>query len=130
MEKTKLYERDYYNMIIDMAKPLERIDIIDFCNKKIEQINNKNLKARAKDNSFLEIADMVLKALSENKEKMTLSEILQNEAIKNYTYVDNKEIKHVTSQKLNAVLNSLVTPGEDCKVVKIQEKRKIYYTLI
>lgn len=131
MEKTKLFERDYYNEIIEMAKDMERQDIIDFCNKKINQINNKNAKASAKnDKSYMEIADMFINVLIANKEKMTISEMLQNETIKNYTYADGKEIKNITNQKASAILNSLATPGENCKVAKITEGRKVYFKII
>lgn len=131
MEKTKLFERDYYNEIIGMAKDMERQDIIDFCNKKINQINNKNAKASAKnDKSYMEIADMFINVLIANKEKMTISEILQNETIKNYTYTDGKEIKNITNQKASSILNSLAIPGENCKVTKVTEGRKVYFKII
>ena len=112
MEKTKVTEREFYKMIIDMAKENERQDIIDFANKKIEQLNRKASGSRKENETSVEIANMIYDVLVKANEKMTISQLLQNEILKTYTYVDGKEVKHLTNQKISAILNKMANPKE------------------
>lgn len=126
MEKTKVTERELYGMIIDLAKENERQDIIDFANKKIEQLNRKASGSRKENETTIEITNMVYDVLVKANEKMTISQLLQNDILKNYTYEDGKEIKHLTNQKLSPVLNKLV---KENKVIRVAEGKKVYFTV-
>lgn len=126
MEKTKVTERELYGMIIDLAKENERQDIIDFANKKIEQLNRKASGSRKENETTIEITNMVYGILAQANEKMTISQLLQNDILKNYTYEDGKEIKHLTNQKLSPVLNKLV---KENKVIRVAEGKKVYFTV-
>ena len=126
MEKTKVTEREFYKMIIDMAKENERQDIVDFANKKIEQLNRKASGSRKENETTIEITNMVYGILVQANEKMTISQLLQNDILKNYTYEDGKEIKHLTNQKLSPVLNKLV---KENKVIRVAEGKKVYFTV-
>lgn len=126
MEKTKVTERELYGMIIDLAKENERQDIIDFANKKIEQLNRKASGSRKENETTIEITNMVYGILVQVNEKMTISQLLQNDILKNYTYEDGKEIKHLTNQKLSPVLNKLV---KENKVIRVAEGKKVYFTV-
>lgn len=126
MEKTKVTERELYGMIIDLAKENERQDIIDFANKKIEQLNRKASGSRKENETTIEITNMVYGILVQANEKMTISQLLQNDILKNYTYEDGKEIKHLTNQKLSPVLNKLV---KENKVIRVAEGKKVYFTV-
>lgn len=132
MEKTKITERELYGMIIDLAKENERQDIIDFANKKIEQLNRKASGSRKENETTIEIANMIYDILIKANEKMTISQLLQNETLKNYTYTDGKEIKHLTNQKLSAILNNkMANPKEgNAKVVRTQQGKNVYFTAI
>lgn len=132
MEKTKITERELYGMIIDLAKENERQDIIDFANKKIEQLNKKASGSRKENETTIEIANMIYDILIKANEKMTISQLLQNETLKNYTYTDGKEIKHLTNQKLSAILNNkMANPKEgNAKVVRTQQGKNVYFTAI
>lgn len=126
MEKTKVTERELYGMIIDLAKENERQDIIDFANKKIEQLNRKASGSRKENETTIEITNMVYGILVQANEKMTISQLLQNDILKNYTYEDGKEIKHLTNQKLSPILNKLV---KENKVIRVAEGKKVYFTV-
>lgn len=128
MEKTKVTERELYGMIIDLAKENERQDIIDFANKKIEQLNRKASGSRKENETSVEIANMIYDVLVKANEKMTISQLLQNEILKTYTYTDGKEIKHLTNQKISAILNKMANPKEgNAKVVRIPDKKNVYF---
>lgn len=128
MEKTKVTERELYGMIIDLAKENERQDIIDFANKKIEQLNRKASGSRKENETTIEITNMVYGILVQANEKMTISQLLQNDILKNYTYEDGKEIKHLTNQKISAILNKMANPKEgNAKVVRIPDKKNVYF---
>lgn len=128
MEKTKVTEREFYKMIIDMAKENERQDIVDFANKKIEQLNRKASGSRKENETSVEIANMIYDVLVKANEKMTISQLLQNEILKTYTYTDGKEIKHLTNQKISAILNKMANPKEgNAKVVRVPDKKNVYF---
>ena len=127
MEKTKVTEREFYKMIIDMAKENERQDIVDFANKKIEQLNRKASGSRKENETTIEITNMVYGILVQANEKMTISQLLQNDILKNYTYEDGKEIKHLTNQKLSAILNKM---AKENKILRIADKKNVYFTAI
>lgn len=124
MEKTKVTERELYGMIIDLAKENERQDIIDFANKKIEQLNRKAKGSRKENETSIEIANMVYDTLVKANEKMTISQLLQDKTIKDYTYEDGKETKYLTNQKLSAILNKM---AKENKIVRIAEGRNVYF---
>lgn len=129
MEKTKVTvtERELYGMIIDLAKENERQDIIDFANKKIEQLNRKASGSRKENETSIEIANMLYDTLVKANEKMTISQLLQDKTIKDYTYEDGKETKYLTNQKLSAILNKM---AKENKILRIADKKNVYFTAI
>lgn len=129
MEKTKVTvtERELYGMIIDLAKENERQDIIDFANKKIEQLNRKASSSRKENETSIEIANMLYDTLVKANEKMTISQLLQDKTIKDYTYEDGKETKYLTNQKLSAILNKM---AKENKILRIADKKNVYFTAI
>lgn len=128
MEKTKLFERDYYNMIINMAELQGNIDIVNFAKKKIDQLNNKNAKARAKDSAQdMALINMLVEEIVKLGGKASATDLLtKSDIVKNYTYTSGKEVKNLSNQKLSNVFNTMLK-NNDARIARIEEKGVVYW---
>lgn len=128
MEKTKVTEREYYKMIIDMAEAQGKADIVNFANKKIDQLNRKNANAKEKDNTQdIELANVLVKEISALGGKASITELLtKSDIVKNYTYTNGKEIKNLSNQKITNVFTNMLK-NNDSRITRIVEKGTAYY---
>ena len=126
MEKTKLYERDYYNMIIDMAELQGKTDIVNFAKKKIDQLNKKN--ASVKDNTQdIQLANMLIDEIIKLGGKASITELLtKSEVVKNYTYTSGKDIKNLSNQKITNIFTNMLK-NNDARLTRLEEKGVPYY---
>lgn len=126
MENKKVTKREYFEMIKGICA--DREDIVNFCNREIELLNNKRNSGNTKNQGQLrEIAEMLLNELAKCGTPKTISDLMaSSEVIRNYTYVDGKETKNLTNQKISAIFKQLVDSKE---LVKITEKKKSYFSI-
>lgn len=128
MEKTKYTEKELYGMIIDMAENQGNIDIVNFCNKKIDQLNRKNANAKAKDSTQdIALANTLIEEIVKIGGKASITELItKSDIVKNYTYTSGKEIKNLSNQKITNVLTTLLK-NNDNRITRVVEKGTAYY---
>lgn len=127
MENKKLTKKDYFEMIKGVCA--ENQEIVDFCNHEIELLSRKNsrsVSAKAQETNKA-ICEVLITELARINKPVTISDLLaSSEVIRNYTYEDGKETKHLTNQKISAMLNGLVASKE---VVKVVDKKKSFFSI-
>ena len=128
MEKTKVTERDYYKMIIEMAEMQGKTDIVNFANKKIDQLNRKNASAKEKDNTQnIELANMLIEEMAKIGGKVSITDLItKSDIVKSYTYTNGKEIKNLSNQKITNLFTDLLKNG-DTRLSRVVEKGTAYY---
>lgn len=128
MEKTKVTERDYYKMIIEMAEMQGKTDIVNFANKKIDQLNRKNASAKEKDNTQnIELANMLIEEMAKLGGKVSITDLItKSDIVKSYTYTNGKEIKNLSNQKITNLFTDLLKNG-DTRLSRVVEKGTAYY---
>lgn len=96
----------------------KKVEMIDFINHEIELLERKHSKSgqtkTQKEN--IEVMEKIMSVLMEINKPVTITE-LQNE---------NEKMAKYSNQKLSALLKKLVDEG---RVVKIQEKKKSYFSV-
>ena len=124
MEKTKTLKERFEEMANIFAE-MGRKDLQDFCLDRIEKINNK--KATKKDNSEVngKIAEVLIGALKEMDEPVTMSNLVKVPEVAEFTYADGKETKNITSQKALSVLGKYIANG-----TIVRDSKKALYKLV
>jgi Fic family protein len=120
MKNTKTL-KDYYKEIIAMAESQGNTEIVDFCNGRIAQIENKaiNKGETAKQKENEKIKDVMLAKFQDLGGKMvTVTELLQDTEI--------NELVGGSNQKATALLTALKKAE---LIVNIKEGKKSYYKL-
>jgi predicted sulfurtransferase len=120
MKNTKTL-KDYYKEIIAMAESQGNTEIVDFCNGRIAQIENKaiNKGETAKQKENEKIKDILLAKFEMlGEKKVTVTELLQDSEI--------NELVSGSNQKATALLTALKKAE---KIVNIKEGKKSYYKL-
>jgi hypothetical protein len=116
-------QRVQYAELIALAKSANRLDLVEFCESRIEQIDKKNAKSSDK----LTPTQIANKAIKEaivtvvSAKPMTVSEMIKTNAIKALE-TDGP----FNNQKISALANQLVGEGI---LVKSTEKGKSYFAL-
>lgn len=116
-------QRTQYAELIALAKSANRLDLVEFCESRIEQIDKKN----AKSNDKLTPTQIANKAIKDaivtvvSAKPMTISEMMKSNAVKSL-----ETDEPFSNQKISALANQLV--GEDI-LVKTTEKGKSYFAL-
>lgn len=127
MEKTKLTKREALISIKELVA--ERPELVEFCDHEIELLDRKNAN-RSTSSKMAgineEIKNLLVEELAKIGKPVTISELLQNEVIREYTYEEAKEVKHITNQKVTAIFNKLVVAKE---LVKVADKKKVYFSI-
>lgn len=121
MTEKKLTQKDYFNMIIELAQENNRKDIVDFCLGRIELLNKKSSSKTPSKNQIANenLKTIILNVLSENAKPMTISEIqASNEELS----TDNG----ISNQKVSALLTQLINVD---KVVRTIDKKKAYFSI-
>ena len=116
-------QRAQYAELIALAKSANRLDLVEFCESRIEQIDKKN----AKSNDKLTPTQIANKAIKDaivtvvSAKPMTISEMMKSNAVKSL-----ETDEPFSNQKISALANQLVGEGI---LVKTTEKGKSYFTL-
>lgn len=111
--------RDYYKEIIAMAENVGNAEIVEFCNGRIAQLDNKaiNKGETAKQKENEKIKDIMLTKFQDLGGKMvTVTDLLQDTEI--------NELVGGSNQKATALLTQL---KKEDKIVNIKEGKKSYY---
>lgn len=115
----QMYER--------IAKAMaEDKEVVAFCEKKIEQLENKSSKSSGKKSEEQEIfLDLIRDVLAECSEVkgMQCGAVAKDSRIAEFAWADGKE---TSSQRVSAMLKKLVDCGD---VVKTTDKKITYFRL-
>jgi hypothetical protein len=117
-------QRTQFEALIDLATKANRLDLVDFCKGRIEQLDKKNAKSSDKLTPT-QIANEGIKAVILElgaKRPMTVSEMMKTTAIK---ALENDE--PFNNQKISALANQLVNAE---KMTKETVKGKTYFATI
>ena len=116
MANTKLTQKDYYNMIIEVLKEAERDDLVDFCKDRIDKLARKSSSKKPTKTQIENegIKETVLEVLADLDNAVTTSALATEPRIS------------VSTQKLAPILKALVAEG---KVVRSEEKGKALFAL-
>lgn len=124
MEK-KITLKERFEEMASIFAGMGRKDLQDFCLDRIEKIENK--KATKKDNSEVngKIAEVLIGALRKMDEPVTMSNLVKVPEVAEFTYVDGKEVKNITSQKALSVLGEYIANG-----TIVRDSKKALYKLV
>lgn len=127
MEKTKVTEKERYAQIIELAKASDRNDIVEFAKKKIAQLENKKTASKKDEQVNIDICNLLVDTLIEIGEPITITNLIKNEKVANYTYtqkVSGEDMQvGITNQKATYILNNV---AQD-RVSKENKKGVSYY---
>lgn len=119
MEKTRKTERDFYTEIKEALR--ERVDVVEFCDKKIAQLDKKKSGDSAKDQERKAQREVdkqtILNALKEIATFATLKEINASEGLQDFS---NQKLTNLLTEMLNV----------DKSVERKVEKRVVFYKAI
>lgn len=119
MDKTKKTERDFYNEIKELL--VAREDIVEFCEKKITQLDNKknanSEKAKEKAIEREQNKNVILQVLTEKGDWTPLKDIMNA----------NDLTKDMSNQKITNLLTEL---KKDNLVERKEDKRVVFYKVI
>ncbi len=116
----------------DSTGKISKQDLIDFLNSEIEILNRKkeaaNYSTKKVENQALK--ETILKALEGIGKPVTISELMENEMLKEYAEISSESghvfFKKMTNQKLSALVSQLKKEG---KVVRTEIGRKAYFKI-
>jgi len=129
MEKVKVTKKENFERLLQIEEVKNNAELVKFIEHEIDLLNKKSLSRgkSQKDNEInSQIMGLILEVLSEQEEKITISELLKNEKIENFTYEEKNENKKITSQKASALIKKLMESG---KVKREEEKSKAYFSI-
>lgn len=130
MAKMEYTQKQMFEEVVKMAKgeptiiPMDKV--IEFAEKKLEQLENKSGKTSAKRTEEVDtFLDLIRDVLSEcpKAEGMQCGAVAKDERIASFKWADGKE---TTSQRVSAMLKKLVDCGD---VVKVTDKKVTYFRL-
>ena len=130
MAEVKYTQKQMFEEIIKMARgeptsiPMDKV--IEFAEKKIEQLANKSGKVSAKRTEEVEaFIDIVRDVLVEcaDVRGMQCGAIAKDKRIATFQWADGKE---TSSQRVSAMLKKMVESGD---VVKVTDKKVTYFHL-
>lgn len=118
MNTTKKTQRDFYNEIIALAKDNDRLDIVEFAEGRIEQLDKKNTNKKPTKTQELNVGlkDTIVATLNTIGLPATVTAIMKFDAT----------LGEQSNQKITALLKQLVDSGE---VVKTIEKKVSYFSV-
>lgn len=118
MEETKLTQKEMFTDLAKLAENEGRNDLVEFCNTKIAQIENKALKAKEKAAEKKangdELRDLVQKTLT--KEFQTVDALVV--AIGNDDITKGKIVNRLTSLVKNELVEKTDVKTDDGRTVK------------
>lgn len=118
MENKKITKREYFNTLRGIVENLDREDLVEFIDHEIELLNKK---ATSKKPTKIQVENENIKGLIieglENLDKpVTISELQESD----------ENLANLSNQKISALLTQLI---KDNKVVRVEDKRKAYFSL-
>lgn len=130
MEKAKkVTKREYFAQLREVVK--DNAELVAFIDHEVELLDRKNSKtSQTKGQKINEqINEVLVQELAKVGTPITISDLLEkSEVLKEFTYNEGEEVKHLSNQKISALLNRL-TNGENARVVKVIDKKKSYFSL-
>jgi hypothetical protein len=124
----KTTEKEFYNQIKVIVKKsgvANSAEIIAFCDKKLDQLLKKaqGSKKNSAINETLE--QTVLNVLAEQTAPKTVTELLEDVRLKEYTNEKNETVL-MSNPKLTSILGKLIDKD---KVVRTIEKKRSYFSI-
>ena len=130
MEKAKkVTKREYFAQLREVVK--DNAELVAFIDHEVELLDRKNSKtSQTKGQKINEqINEVLVQELAKVGIPITISDLLEkSEVLKEFTYNEGEEVKHLSNQKISALLNRL-TNGENARVVKVIDKKKSYFSI-
>lgn len=126
MEK-RITKREKFEMLLEIGEVKNNKMLVDFIKHEIELNSKKRSASKAVTEVNSKLAEIITNILMNASNPMTVTQILENESLKDFTYEEGKEIKKLTNQKVNAILQGLVN---DKIVVNTKEKKKSFYSIV
>ena len=130
MEKAKkVTKREYFAQLREVVK--DNAELVAFIDHEVELLDRKNSKtSQTKGQKINEqINEVLVQELAKVGTPITISDLLEkSEVLKEFTYNEGEEVKHLSNQKISALLNRL-TNGENARVVKVIDKKKSYFSI-
>lgn len=130
MEKAKkVTKREYFAQLREVVK--DNAELVAFIDHEVELLDRKNSKtSQTKGQKINEqINEVLVQELAKVGTPITISDLLEkSKVLKEFTYNEGEEVKHLSNQKISALLNRL-TNGENARVVKVIDKKKSYFSL-
>lgn len=131
MADKKNTQRDYFNAIKALAEggatfgDIPTSEIIDFCDKKLEQLENKVNSSKKKTNDEHDkFIDVLLDVMSESG-KVQCSKLLEYPEILNFPWADGKK---TSGQRISYILNNL--EKQNMGIVRVMEKKIAYFEYV
>lgn len=130
MAEVKYTQKQMFEEVIKMANgeptsiPMDKV--IEFAEKKLEQLANKNSKSSGKKSEEQEVfLDRIRDVLAEctDVKGMQCGAIAKDSRIAEFVWADGKE---TSPQRVSAMLKKLVDCGD---VVKVTDKKITYFRL-
>ena len=115
----KMTQKEMFAELIKLAEENERLDLVEFCNGRIAQIEKKaSASGQSKTQKENEkIKTVIIEELTRLARAVTISELLK----------ESEELGQYSNQKLSAILKQMVE--NDKTVTKIIDKKKSLFTI-
>lgn len=129
MANVKMTKKDWFNEVLEIVKASEmeaekKESMEKFIKHEIELLEKKHSKSgKSKTQKANEKhLEMILTALSAEKEPVTISTLLENHP----ELINTEDNKPMSNQKVSALLKKLVSSGN---VVRTEEKKKAFFSI-
>lgn len=130
IKEIKYTQKQMFEAVIKMARgeqtEIPKDKVVEFAEKKLEQLANKSGKTSAKRTEEVDIfLDLIRDVLAENSNAlgMQCGAIAKDSRITEFAWADGKE---TSPQRVSAMLKKLVDCGD---VVKTTDKKVTYFRL-
>ena len=130
IKEIKYTQKQMFEAVIKMARgeqtEIPKDKVVEFAEKKLEQLANKSGKTSAKRTEEVDIfLDLIRDVLAENSNAlgMQCAAIAKDSRIAEFAWADGKE---TSPQRVSAMLSKLVACGD---VVKVTDKKVTYFRL-
>lgn len=129
MANVKMTKKDWFNEVLAIVKGSEmdaekKDGMENFIKHEVELLEKKHSKSgQTKTQKANEKhLEMILTALSAEKEPVTISTLLENHP----ELVNTEDNRPMSNQKVSALLKKLVSSGD---VVRTEEKKKAFFSI-
>lgn len=128
---------EYYEEIRNVLIENGYLELAEFVTGRMEINDKKNSNKTSKNQELNdEITNLLINELAVLNKAVTITELMnESKKIRNYTYQEKDEIKHLTNQKITYLLKNLIdkenpqNPKANYKIKKATSKGKTYYSI-